>query len=106
MTEMVPPLISSIGIFTGQSDKHEQGDHLEYNARHHGVVAVGRAGVRIGGGGESSPGALEDQGKEIAQDKDPSVVLGWNAGILLPDGQNDMLQGEVYGSGEEGLGRD
>jgi hypothetical protein len=49
---------------------------------------------------------LEDQGKEIAQDKDPSVVLGWNAGILLPDGQNDMLQGEVYGSGEEGLGRD
>ncbi len=106
LTEIVSSLISSIEIFSGQGDKHEQGDYLEYDARHHGVVAVGRTGVRIGGRGESSPGALEDQGKEIAQNKDPGVVLGWNAGILLPDGQNDVLQGEVYGSGEEGLGRD
>lgn len=92
-------------IFAAQNAKHEQGKHLEDNPRHHEVVARGCTRVGVSGRGQSSARALEDQGKQIAEDEDPGVVLGRESRIFLPDSQDDMLQGEIDCCRKESLGR-
>lgn len=52
--------------------------------------------------GHAAADGLEQQGDEIAGDKEAGVGQGFDAGIGLPDGDDDAPQGEVDAGGEEG----
>ena len=103
LTPLVSSWKRSIEIFPAQSSKDEQGEHLKDNTRHHQVIAGGCTRVAVSSCGYPSARALEDQGKQIAEDEDPGIVLGRQTGILRPDSQDDVLQGEVDCCRQESL---
>jgi hypothetical protein len=65
LTEFVPALEGGPGVLSGQDAKDEQGEDLEHDTGHHEVITNGCVGVGIRGRGQSSAGALQDQGEEI-----------------------------------------
>ena len=63
------------------------------DARHHHVVAdVLHGVVAVGRGGEAATGALQDEREDVAEDEDPGVVPGGQAGVLGADFDDDVLR--------------
>lgn len=56
----------------------------------------------LGGGRNTSSGSLEDEGEQIAEDEDPRVVSSSDAGEVIANLQDDVLEREVDSGGEEG----
>lgn len=69
----------------------------------HQVVAdVLHIAAVIGRGGDAAARALQDEREQVAQDEDPGIVFGPDAGEVPADGEDEVFEGEVDPRGEEG----
>ena len=56
----------------------------------------------VGGSGSATASALDDEGEDIAEDEDPGVEAGFQPGKGGAQLDDDVLEGEVDGGGNEG----
>lgn len=94
-----------IEVFAAQDGENQQSEYLKDDTGHHQVVAGGCTRVSVSGCGYSSARTLEDQGKQVAKDKNPGVVLGGQTRVLASDCQDNMFQSKIDCCREESLGR-
>jgi len=90
-------------IVRNQDAEDDEGKDLPDDTGHHEIVAgLLHSGSALGGGGNTSSGSLEDEGEQIAEDKDPRVIFSSDAGEVIANLQDDVLEREVDSGGEEG----
>ena len=83
-----------------KTDKEEEREDLEREARNEDMVAEIRRFVLVAGsGGDTAAGGLQEKGDNVAGDEDTRVGEGGDAGVLRAEGCDDAGEGEVESCG-------
>lgn len=80
-------------VVSDQDCEHKQRNHLPHDTGHHQIVSQFLFARRFGSRGYASTSALEEQGQEIAADKDPGIPSGGDAREVGPESEDHVLEG-------------
>ena len=82
------------GEVGAKEHEDQEGEDLESQTGDHDMVARFGVLVGVGGcGGHAAAEGLEDEGEDVAGDKDARVREGFDAGVLGAEGDDDAGEG-------------
>jgi len=100
--EGVAALVHADHVFDEEAAEDDQHNDLEnYTGEHEVGAGLEHAGARVGGRGGSATGALQDEREDVAADEDACIPHGLEAGVLLAEGEHEVLESQIDAGGDK-----
>ena len=94
-------------VVDNQGEENQERDYLPYDTGDHEIIPrFLSAGAVVCGRCDASANTLEDEGEDIADDEDPGVVFGAEAGEGGTELEDDVLEHQVDACCDESGGDD